>query len=305
MEKFLIAEFEAKRQYASIIENPVQLRMEHIHDFFELTLVHSGSCAHHVNGEKISLRTAMMTFIRPSDCHYFDPLTPGFKIINVTIPQPTIQAMFAYLGNGFEPGRLLNAPLPPTVEMAYTDFQAVQNELRQLILYKKLLGHKADAFFHATLLNLITRHFPMALAHNRTNTPVWLQWLVLEMYKKNNYVEGLPAMQRLSGKTNEHLCRSCAKHLGLSPTQVVNDIRLRQAARILVETDEKIIDICGETGFDSLSNFYHLFKKAYGHSPKAFRTLKDPSLICEYTIVDAIFPQTLPTADPPKAIARR
>jgi AraC family cel operon transcriptional repressor len=301
--KYSLKDFGYHRNYASIIDNPVQLLTEHTHDYFELTLVRSGSCVHHSNGTKQTLNTACLSFIRPSDCHYYQPLTPGFQIINVCIPGDTISSLFEYLGNGFEPSRLLNAPVAPTIQITMTDFEAVQNELKQLILYKKLLGQKADALFHITLMNIITRHFPMTLAYNHTNVPLWLQWLILEMFKKENYVEGLPAMYRLTNKTQEHICRSCRKYLKLSPSQLINDIRLRQSAHMLINTDEKIIDICHESGFDNLSNFYHLFKKTYGISPRQFRMLKDPTRVQENTIASAIFPDTLPMGDPPPGIA--
>lgn len=304
MIKYSLSDFGFHRNYASIIDNPVQLLTEHTHDYFELTLVRSGSCVHHINGTKQNLSTACLSFIRPSDCHYYQPLTPGFAIINVCIPRDTISSLFEYLGNGFEPSRLLNAPTAPTIQITMNEFEAVQNELKQLILYKKLLGQKADALFHITLMNIITRHFPMTLAYNHTNVPLWLQWLILEMFKKENYVEGLPAMYRLSNKTQEHICRSCRKYLKLSPSQLINDIRLRQSAHMLINTGDKIIDICHESGFDNLSNFYHLFKKTYGMSPRQFRILKDPTRVQENAIASAIFPDTLPIGDPPPGIAR-
>jgi AraC family transcriptional regulator, dual regulator of chb operon len=301
--KYSLSDFGFHRNYASIIDNPVQLLTEHTHDYFELTLVRSGSCIHHINGTKQNLYTACLSFIRPSDYHYYQPLTPGFAIINVCIPRDTISSLFEYLGNGFEPARLLNAPTAPTIQITMADFEAVQNELKQLILYKKLLGQKADALFHITLMSIITRHFPMTLAYNHTNVPLWLQWLILEMFKKENYVEGLPAMYRLTNKTQEHICRSCRKYLKLSPSQLINDIRLRQSAHMLINTEDKIIDICHESGFDNLSNFYHLFKKTYGISPRQFRMLKDPARVQENTIASAIFPDTLPMGDPPPGIA--
>ncbi len=303
MIKYSLSDFSNHRNYASIIDNPVQLLTEHTHDYFELTLVRSGSCIHHINGAKQNLNTACLSFIRPSDYHFYQPLTPGFAIINVCIPSETISSLFEYLGNGFEPARLLNAPSAPTIQITMTEFEALQKELKELILYKKLLGQRADALFHITLMHIITRHFPMTLAYNHTNVPLWLQWLILEMFKKENYVEGLPAMYRLSNKTQEHICRSCRKYLRLSPSQLINDIRLRQAAHMLVNSEEKIIDICHEAGFDNLSNFYHLFKKTYGISPKQFRKLNDPTRVQENAIASAIFPDTLPMGDPPPGIA--
>lgn len=162
---YTLSEFTNNRQhYASIIENPEQLLTAHTHDYFELTLVRSGACIHHINGDEIPLQTAVLSLIRPQDYHWYEPSTHNFQLINVIVPRTTINAMFAYLGNGFESSRLLDTPLPPTTQMSMSDFQSVQNELKQLILYKNVLGQKADALFHITILNIITRQFPMTLA---------------------------------------------------------------------------------------------------------------------------------------------
>lgn len=297
MLKYLLSEFNSKRHYASVIENRAQLLTEHTHDYFELTLVQSGSCIHFVNGKRVPLHIASLSLIRPSDTHYYEPKTADFQLINIMVPQATVDSMFAYLGTGFEPSRLTDTLLPPTTTISMQNFRSVCDSLRNLILYKTLLGQKADALFHITLMNIITTYFPLTLVHTHTQVPVWMQWLVLEMNKKENYTEGVSAMMRLSKKTQEHICRSCRKHLGMSPTQLINDIRLRQAAQMLIETEDSIIDISIETGFNNLSHFYHAFKHTYQMTPRRFREMGDTSLIGQHSIADTMF-ATLPKAEP-------
>lgn len=297
MLKYLLSEFNPKRNYAAVIEDRSQLLIEHTHDYFELTLVQSGSCIHHVNGQALPLHIASLSLIRPSDTHYYEPKTANFQLINIMVPQATINAMLAYLGTGFEPSRLTDTSLPPTTTISMQNFRSVCDSLRNLILYKTLLGQKADALFHITLMNIITAYFPLTLVHTHTQVPVWMQWLVLEMNKKENYTEGVSAMTRLSKKTQEHICRCCRKYLGMSPTQLINDIRLRQAARMLVETSDPIIDISIEMGFNNLSHFYHSFKHTYQMTPRRFRDIGDPSLIGQNSIANTMF-TTLPKAEP-------
>jgi len=91
------------------------------------------------------------------------------------------------------------------------------------------------------------------------------------MMKRENFVEGMDAMMRLAGKSEEHVSRSCRKYLHKSPTEFINELRLEHAARAVAFTGEKIVDISDDVGFESLSHFYHLFKKAYRVSPMAFR----------------------------------
>ncbi len=301
MIRYSFDSFRADHSYASIIDNPAQLRIQHTHDFFEISLVRSGACAHHINGAVQRLQVGSMSFIRPDDVHCYQPLTPSFSIINVLISAGTIRALFDYLGNGFEPARLLEEKTAPVAHMSYTDFAGVQNELEQLILYKKLLGDKADAMFNITLMKIITQHFPLALTYKHTDIPSWLSLLLLEMLKEENFTQGIDVMHKLCGRTPEHLSRSCQKYLGMPPCRFINEIRLRHAAMLLVSTNKKIIDICHESGFNNLSHFYHLFAKVYGAAPREFRRVKDTSRLEGGVIASVMLPAPIPIAPPPPA----
>jgi AraC family transcriptional regulator len=47
--------------------------------------------------------------------------------------------------------------------------------------------------------------------------------------------------------------------------------RLEMAARLLGETDQSVLDVCLETGFESPATFSNLFRSRYERAPRAFR----------------------------------
>ncbi|MBR5256644.1 MAG: helix-turn-helix domain-containing protein [Bacteroidales bacterium] len=51
------------------------------------------------------------------------------------------------------------------------------------------------------------------------------------------------------------------------------DIRLGNAARMLVDTNKSISEICYECGFNNLSNFNRIFKSRRGSTPREFRSI--------------------------------
>jgi AraC-like DNA-binding protein len=51
----------------------------------------------------------------------------------------------------------------------------------------------------------------------------------------------------------------------------VNEIRLSEAQKLLIETNKSIQEICIESGYDNLSNFNRQFKVRHNMSPKVFR----------------------------------
>jgi AraC family transcriptional regulator, dual regulator of chb operon len=271
--KLLLSRFinDPSHEYASIINSHKQLAFRHSHDYFELFMVNRGTAVHRINGTSRHILKGSVVLIRPDDSHYYSDMSPNFEIINMLIPSRTIHALFEYLGEGFDSRRLLSARYPPAAQVSPTEFKTLVTELEKLVLSKKLMKERSDAFFRITLMNLLTTCFPLSPASSHTDMPVWLRWLALEMMKKENYIEGLPAMQRLSGKSEEHLSRTCRKFLRRSPTEFINELRLEHTARAILYTSEKIIDICGEAGFDSLSYYYRLFKKKFGMAPREFR----------------------------------
>ena len=74
----------------------------------------------------------------------------------------------------------------------------------------------------------------------------------------------------------EHLCRSFQKYLGVSPTACLSAKRLNYAANLLLHSDQKVIDVAYAAGFQSLSRFYHLFKREFGVSPMQYRRGEKP-----------------------------
>ncbi len=58
---------------------------------------------------------------------------------------------------------------------------------------------------------------------------------------------------------------------GKSFVEFVNEIRLGNATRLLIETNKTISEVCFECGFNNLSNFNRSFKKIQGCTPTEFR----------------------------------
>jgi AraC family cel operon transcriptional repressor len=249
-----------------------------------------------INSTTEVLSTGDLYFMRPDDVHCYINTTTNFKIINILIPIETFDLLTNYLGEDFR-NNLLNSPNPPCHKYSLKEFKSIVTELEQLVLTKKLLRDKSDMFFRITLFNLLTKSFALTRQKSTSNTPEWLRWLSLEMLKKENFTEGLPALYRLSGKSTEHLSRACQKYLKKPPTQLINDIRLEYVINQLMNTNEKIVSICEDAGFDSLSHFYHIFKKSYGISPKNFRKTMQEMYPVQFTsefVYETKIPDALP-----------
>jgi len=260
------------RGLASYITSKTQLRVNHNHDYYEIFLVDQGIGEHRVNGYTQSISAGFLCFIRPQDTHYYENMSDNFRIINIIVPEATVSSLFDFLGSSFEKERFLSPGLPPSVVLDFSELTDLIQKLEQLILFKKIMKTSSEVAYRITIFNIMTKYFPI-IRHDKNfgQIPNWLRWLSLEMLKIENFKKGLPALYRLSGKSQEHLARSCKKYLNKTPSQLVNNIRVEHSAKLLTTTKIPIIEIALMCGFESLSYYYRRFKEYYNLSLLEFR----------------------------------
>jgi AraC-like DNA-binding protein len=82
----------------------------------------------------------------------------------------------------------------------------------------------------------------------------------------------LGGMARVSGLSPFHFLRTFGQVTGTTPHQFVLRARLREAARRLMTTDDRVIDIALDCGFPDPPHFTHAFGAEFGVSPRQFRS---------------------------------
>ncbi|AQZ53413.1 Methylphosphotriester-DNA--protein-cysteine S-methyltransferase [Martelella mediterranea DSM 17316] len=68
-----------------------------------------------------------------------------------------------------------------------------------------------------------------------------------------------------------HLSRLFAVHVGASPLQTAQTLRIGRAKRLLDETSLPVADVAARAGFGSVRRFNAAFSKLYGRPPSAIR----------------------------------
>ena len=83
-----------------------------------------------------------------------------------------------------------------------------------------------------------------------------------------------PALARLVHCSDRQLARFFAEHFRESPHAALNEIRLQEAHRRLLQERPMIKELAEELGFKSASHFSQAFKKRFGISPLALNSQK-------------------------------
>ncbi len=237
----------------------------HTHDFYEIFYVVKGRAMHFVNGVAECLLTGTAQLLRPTDYHEYSFINRyDMELISIGIEVEVMEEIFRYLEISSE--KVCEGELPLKVTYAARKAEDVLNRL--MILQKIEVSDKRRVYAKTLIVQLLLD----MLDSNEGNIrlPHWMENLIGEMAKRENFCTGLSRMLELSHVSQNHLNREMKKYLGLTPTEFINSKRIDYASQLLLENKYSITEISGLCGFEATSNFYENFRKIYNCSPKEF-----------------------------------
>lgn len=91
---------------------------------------------------------------------------------------------------------------------------------------------------------------------------------VHEHYRQPFTIEQMAA---LAGMSEGHFCRIFKQYTTKTPVHFVNSVRLSHAADRLQNTNQRVIDIALDCGFNSVSYFIEVFRENFNTTPTRFR----------------------------------
>lgn len=93
-------------------------------------------------------------------------------------------------------------------------------------------------------------------------------------YINSNYHNASLSLEdacREVGLNRNKLSDILKKNVGMTFSSYVNEIRLKEACRLLIETDLQVVEISINIGFGNVSHFNKVFKQAYQKTPLEYR----------------------------------
>ncbi len=241
--------------------------LEHSHDYYELFLVEQGQVHHWINGLEELLEPGHLAFIRPHDRHALQaaPGTGG-RILNVMFRKPTADHLVQRYAADME-GKFFwtKAEFPASIRLAGPQKERAVNAMLAL-----QSSHRSLAMIEHFLLSMMT-HVLDATARAQDRAPAWLIHAAHAAREPRVFRQGAEGLIAAAGRSQAHVCREARRHLGLSPTQYVNRIRIQHAAMMLSGTSQPIANVAEDCGFENLSYFHKLFREQYGTTPRGYR----------------------------------
>lgn len=227
----------------------------HIHYYIELVFVLDGEVILTKDDMTLHLKKDDMAIVMPYEIHGFktdknsDILVIGFQ------PEYISEYKQMFSGKTFEkPVSIMNERIksfiPETAERKDADIFEIKAMLYSVI---------AEFAKNSGLKNSM-------VAQNDT-----LRRAII--YISKHYTEEINLKKVASeiGVTPVHLSRILSSESVMCFTEIINCMRLREAKRLLEQTDMPISELAYEAGFGSIRNFNRIFEKYFNCMPKEVR----------------------------------
>ncbi|MDY0289894.1 MAG: AraC family transcriptional regulator [Sphaerochaeta sp.] len=246
-----------------------------MHDFYEITFITEGNLRFIVSGKTYELTKGDLFFIRPHQIH--TKIAQGVcEHINLAFSATTLEALFEFLYSDKEKQIPFASQQLAAIHLKTNEANYLKSKLDRLSLLNLREPHTIKAYLRTQLVYIFTQHLLPAFSfdakiESSENVPIWFQKLVKDLDKISLNTICLDTLVDMAGKTREHVCRCFQKYLHTTPIAYINTLKINYAANMLLHSDDEIIDIAYSLGFQSLSNFYALFKKELGQTPLKFR----------------------------------
>lgn len=247
----------------------------HDHDFYEIALLTAGTGNHLTVAGDEALRPGSVVLIPPNQWHGYSDCDGAFVFDCFIGPELFDRDLRFLLDEVPLVGTLANPAFPSPQRI---DLDAAREELALRELEALSDEHRTSrltAFGHLlVLLDILGRSWKPTEASSRRSLgrlhPAVAQTAqMLESSPQRAWT--LAELADAASVDRTHLVRIFQRELGIPPIAYLNQLRQKEAARLLVQTNQPISQIGSQVGWEDAAYFARRFRAAYGLSPSAYR----------------------------------
>lgn len=264
----------------------------HWHDEIEILYFPKGDFRLEINMEKYNINSECLFFVNPGELHSIYTETSGNTGQNAIVFNMNILAFDNYDTTQIELIQpIINGKLSfpryilpdnPAFKPIMNEYNEVMNSFGKRIseanplkdgaITDDLINQLYIKSYLLRILALLSEYNLFTALKNSNDKRVEAIKTVL-LYIKENYTEKIYIgdLAQLIGMNEQYFSRFFKKNLGKTPMEYINEYRIRQAAKMLEETQESITDICLDCGFNNMGNFLREFKKYKSTTPHNYR----------------------------------
>lgn len=262
-----------------IIRHPRYTRpAPHIHNYFEINYVASGSCTFVFEKSKRTMQEGELCIIAPSSEHDL-VIDDDSTVFCIMLRKSTFDTtFFSLLSRKDLLSYFFRTILQDDSHANYLLFFSENNKwLKQIIHNAMGESYKNDSYSNACCISWINLLFSNLL-RNYSKTLQFYDYqmgadfsLVLQYIQHNYQTVTLASLAELLHYSEPHLCTLIKQNTGHTFTGLIKRLRLAEAIDYLTNTNLKIGEIAEKVGYNSADHFSRVFRSTYKMSPQEYR----------------------------------
>ncbi len=256
----------------SIIREKIDQRIKiHWHEFCELEYIVSGAGIQILNGIKYKIEKGSLYFLTPRDFHEIiafkeEPIELyNVKLSETIIRRDIYQNLFI---NDYENITVITGQDHLLME---NNFNILFDEYNNNRLFSNII---LANMLEQILITIIRKRNSVndkkiKLKHDYQEHPVYKSLI----YMQNHFHDDL-TLEQIASQSHisvNYFSELFHKTVGCSFQNYLQNLRLRNALVLLINSGLTATEVCEKSGFNSYAHFSRLFKQKYGCSPRSFR----------------------------------
>lgn len=262
-----------------IIRHPRYTRPSpHVHNYFEINYVASGSCTFVFEKSRRIMHEGELCIIAPSSEHDL-VIDDDSTVFCIMLRKSTFDTtFFSLLSRKDLLSYFFRTILQDDSHANYLLFFSENNKwLKQIIHNAMGESYKNDSYSNACCISWINLLFSNLL-RNYSKTLQFYDYqmgsdfsLVLQYIQHNYQNLTLSSLAELFHYSEPHLCTLIKQNTGHNFTGLIKRLRLAEAIDYLTNTNLKIGEIAEKVGYNSADHFSRVFRSTYKMSPQEYR----------------------------------
>lgn len=253
----------------------------HTHHYFELFFVTKGALNVFVADKQITLGENDMICIKPGEVHYIAPMRSDVGIVETE--RLSLAFTFHASQNGAEPlsslSKIFADTMPYILIPKNSSIGAVFEKMADYYSDETILEDDKKFLFAGSfceLLLMIKRFASNNAAKNShlisCNTTDFPQYAI-NLYVARHYNEdiSLADLQEITFLSKKQIITIIKQMTGMTFRQYVIYLRMKYAAKLLLDGELSIADIALKVGYTSPNGFYTAFRKTYNTTPEKYQ----------------------------------
>jgi AraC-like DNA-binding protein/quercetin dioxygenase-like cupin family protein len=254
---------------------------QHRHEYIEMVYVLEGSYIQHIKGQRIKMSKGDLCILDKNVIHESSPLTDKDLAVNIILTPEFFNSIFMQLlsDDNYISNFIINSLYSKSKSQKYLKHYVEDGSILKIILENLLFeyfsSNKSRAAINGYFLILFTELSRELSAVSTDEALMDEQQKVKQQilaYMNENY--RAINLNQISDHFNFHpsyLSSLIKKEFGKNLKDILTEIRMAEACKLLKFSDMTIENIVTEIGYSDNSYFYKIFKKNYGLTPMDFK----------------------------------